>query len=166
MSNQNDPRGEYTRVCPYCGDSFIADHLSRYYCPEKKGKKNQCKNRQKRVMDKVRKSGGIIPVHKKNPLEVSFKDKVLPSNDIDKISKDAQINSNIRVLEKIIGDKSYVELTEIELLEKGFDKEFFDSYEDTLSKIRRFYIGIYVFHKMPNNNNIYITLKQNYHGTK
>ena len=85
MSNQNDPRGEYTRVCPYCGDSFIADHLSRFYCPEKNGIKNQCKHRQKRIMDKLRKEGGILPVHKKNPIEVVFKDKDLPSNDIDKI---------------------------------------------------------------------------------
>jgi len=166
MSNQNDPRGEYTRVCPYCGDSFIADHLSRFYCPEKNGIKNQCKHRQKRIMDKLRKEGGVFPVHKKNPIEVVFKDKDLPSNDIDKISKEAQINSNIKVLKELLGDKSHVQLTEIELLANGFDKEFFDSYEDTLSKIRRFYIGVYVFHKMPTNNNIYITLKQNYDGAK
>jgi len=166
MSNQNDPRGEYTRVCPYCGDSFIADHLTRKYCPEKNGKKNLCKNRQKRMMDKLRKHGGIQLSHKNYPIEVFYKEKDLPSNDIDKIVRDAQINSNIKVLKEILGDKSHVQLTEIELLANGFDKDFFESYEDTLSKIRRFYIGVYVFHKMPNNNNIYITLKQNYHGAK
>ena len=166
MSNQIDPRGEYTRVCPYCKESFIADHLSRFYCPEKDGKKNQCKNRQKRVMDKVRKSGGIIPEHKKSPLEVSFQEKVLPSNDIDKIARDAQINSNIKVLKELLGDKSHVQFTDVELLEKGFDKEFFESSEVTDKNIRLFYIGYYIYFRNPNNNKIYITLKQSIHGAK
>ena len=166
MSNQIDPRGEYTRVCPYCGDSFIADHLSRFYCPEKNGIKNQCKHRQKRIMDKLRKEGGILPVHKKNPIEVVFKDKDLPSNDIDKISKEAQINSNIKVLKELLGDKSYVELTDSELLEKGFDKQFFESTEVSPEGPSVFFIGVYLYFKDPDNNKIYITFKNSFYGAK
>lgn len=117
-------------------------------------------------MDKVRKSGGIIPEHKKSPLEVSFQEKVLPSNDIDKIARDAQINSNIKVLKELLGDKSHVQFTDVELLEKGFDKEFFESSEVTDKNIRLFYIGYYIYFKNPNNNKIYITLKQSIHGAK
>ena len=43
-----DPENEYYRSCPYCGTKFMADHMLQIYCPEKYGKKNYCKNRQKR----------------------------------------------------------------------------------------------------------------------
>jgi len=164
MSNQIDPRGEYTRVCPYCKESFIADHLSRFYCPEKNGIQNQCKHRQKRIMDKIRKEGGVVPVHKSNPIEVVFKDRDLRVIDVDRISKEAQLYSNIKVLKELLGDKTSIEISPLNLLENGFDKEFFEGVEDTPIGIKVFKIGVYVFHKIPNNNNIYITLKQNYNG--
>ena len=166
MSNQNDPRGEYTRVCPYFGDSFIADHLTRKYCPEKNGKKNLCKNRQKRMMDKLRKHGGIQLSHKNYPIEVFYKEKDLPSNDIDKIVRDAQINSNIKVLKEILGDKSHVQLTEIELLENGFDKEFFENSEVSPEGPSIFFIGAYLYFRNPDNNKIYITFKNSFYGAK
>ena len=43
-----DPLGEYFRLCPYCKDAFIANHLSRKFCPEKNGVADYCKNRFKR----------------------------------------------------------------------------------------------------------------------
>jgi hypothetical protein len=45
-----DPRGEYVRICPYCEEEFIANHMLREYCPEKNGKKDYCKNRYKRIL--------------------------------------------------------------------------------------------------------------------
>ena len=105
-------------------------------------------------------------MHKKNPIDVVFKDKVLPSNDIDKISKEAQINSNIKVLKELLGDKSYVELTDSELLEKGFDKQFFESTEVSPEGPSVFFIGVYLYFKDPDNNKIYITFKNSFYGAK
>jgi hypothetical protein len=42
-----DPHGEYLRVCLYCHESFIAKHMNRFYCSEKNGIKNFCRNRYK-----------------------------------------------------------------------------------------------------------------------
>ena len=54
-----DPRGEYLRECPYCGDEFISGHMNREYCPEKNGIKDWCKNRYKRIA-KLEKQNEII----------------------------------------------------------------------------------------------------------
>ena len=162
MTNNIDPRGEYTRLCPYCRESFVADHLSRFYCPDKNGRKNFCKNRQKRINDNLRKSGNVLIEHRKNPMQVFIEEPLLNEKDIDQIIINTQKDKNISILSEFLGDEKFIEVTERELLEKGFDSKLFDSYKDTKSGIKIYSVGKYVYHKTPENNKQYITLKQNY----
>jgi hypothetical protein len=41
---------EYYRICPYCGEEFIASHLLRVFCPKKYGKKDFCKSHFKAML--------------------------------------------------------------------------------------------------------------------
>ena len=141
MTNNIDPRGEYTRVCPYCRESFVADHLSRFYCPDKNGRKNFCKNRQKRINDNIRKTGSVFIAHKKNPIQVFIQEPKKNEKDIDQLVINAQKSKNSSILTEFLGDKKFIEVTERELLEKGFDSKLFDSYEDTKSGIKIYSVG-------------------------
>lgn len=165
MTNNIDPRGEYTRLCPYCRESFVADHLSRFYCPDKNGRKNFCKNRQKRINDNLRKSGGVLIAHENNPIKVFIEEPEIKERNIDHLILNAQKSKNTSILTEFIGDKKSTEVSESELLKKGFNYKLFDSFNETPSGIIIFFIGKYAYHKNPKNNNEYITLKQFYHGT-
>lgn len=165
MTNKFDPRGEYTKVCPYCRESFIVYHLNRDYCPTKYGRNNFCKNRQKRIMDNIRKSGGVIIENEKNPIKVFIEEPLIDNYNIDQIIKDSQKSKNCCVLGDFLGDKKFIEVTERELLEKGFDSKFFDSSQETKSGIKIYFIGKYWFNKNILNGMIYITLKEYYYGT-
>jgi hypothetical protein len=48
--NFQDPRGEYSRVCPYCLQTFIATHMNRFYCPEKMAQKISAKTDRKDLL--------------------------------------------------------------------------------------------------------------------
>ena len=97
-----DPRGEYQRVCPYCGESFIAHHMLQIYCPEKNGHPNYCKNRQKRIHDNEQKvemeralkdmTIVLVPTH---ALENNLKNEVFAIED-----KHAK---NFTILESLLG---------------------------------------------------------------
>ena len=162
MTNNIDPRGEYTRVCPYCRESFVAYHLSRFYCPDKNGRKNFCKNRQKRINDNLRKSGSVLIEHRKNPMQVFIQEPKKNEKDIDQLVINAQKSKNSSILTEFLGDKEYTEVSKNELLEKGFDYKLFDSFNETSSGIKIYFIGKYAYHKSPKNNNEYITLKHYY----
>ena len=165
MTNNFDPRGEYTRVCPYCRESFVADHLNRFYCPDKNGRKNFCKNRQKRINDNLRKSGSVLIAHENNPIKVFIEEPEIKERNIDQLIISAQKSKNISILSEFLGDKQFTEVTKEELLKKGFESKLFDSFKETPYGIRIYFIGIYAYHKNPKNNNEYITLKQYYNGT-
>ena len=165
MTNNIDPRGEYTRVCPYCRESFVADHLSRFYCPDKNGRKNFCKNRQKRINDKLRKSGSVLVAHENNPIKVFIEEPQIKERNVDQLIINAQKSKNCSILTEFLGGKEYTEVSKNELLEKGFDYKLFDSFNETSSGIKIYFISKYAYHKSPKNNNEYITLKHYYHGT-
>ena len=115
-------------------------------------------------MDDIRKSGGITIENEKNPIKVFIEKPVIEKNNIDEIIKDSQKSKNCSVLGEFLGDKKIIEVTERELLEKGFDSKFFDSSEETKSGIKIYFIGKYWFNKNILNGKIYITLKQYYNG--
>ena len=48
------------RLCLYCSEIFDADHGLREYCPEKYGKKDYCKAKQKKMVDEKRLAERII----------------------------------------------------------------------------------------------------------
>ena len=42
------------QICRFCGDVFIANSPERMYCPEKYGKKNYCKQEQKKLVQEAK----------------------------------------------------------------------------------------------------------------
>ena len=127
MTNDFDTRGEFMKVYPYCRESFVAGHLSRFYCPDKNGRKKFCKNRQKRINDNLRKSGSVLIVNENNPIKVFIEEPEI---------KERNINQLIINTQK---SKKNTEVTEDKLLKKGFDLKLFDSFEETKSGVKMFY---------------------------
>jgi len=102
--NFQDPRGEYSRVCPYCLQTFIATHMNRFYCPEKNGTKNFCKNRQKRLVDELRKCGIELERPERPPLKLFIEPSLKNFRNIDEEIQDILLNRKIKILEKVLGE--------------------------------------------------------------
>ncbi len=120
-----DPRGEYQRVCPYCGESFTAHHMLQIYCPEKNGHLNYCKNRQKRINDRL----------KEEEIEAALKDMtiVLLSNDALEDGLNDEIISikekqakNTAIIGSFLGALESVEVEIDLMIEQGFDFDLYD----------------------------------------
>ena len=101
-SEFTDPRGEYKRVCPYCFEPFIADHMSRIYCESQNGKKDFCKNRYKRLVKELRECGIELDRPERPPVKFIFDKPAEGFINIDeKIKKDI-IHKNVKVFEKLL----------------------------------------------------------------
>ena len=103
--------------------------------------------------------------HENNPIKVFIEEPQIKERNVDQLIINAQKSKNTSILTEFLGDKKSTEVSENELLKKGFDYKLFDSFNETPSGIKIFFIGKYAYHKNPKNNNEYITLKQYYHGT-
>ena len=120
-----DPRGEYQRVCPYCGESFTAHHMHQIYCPEKNGHPNYCKNRQKRINDRL----------KEEEIDAVLKDMtvvLIPNNELEDVlvevafpTKNRQPN-NISIIESFLGALESVEVEIDLMIEQGFEFDLYD----------------------------------------
>jgi ABC-type nitrate/sulfonate/bicarbonate transport system substrate-binding protein len=159
-----DPRGEYTRSCPYCRESFLADHLSRRYCPSKHGKVNYCKNRHRRLVEAVRKGGGLVLEHPKSPVRVYVEAPAVLPNNIDTLAAQSQRAINCAVLSDVLTGKSYLEMTAEALAEQGFDTTCFDSVEQPKSGPDIFLLDRFVFVNRLENL-YYLTTKKALYGT-
>jgi len=124
--NFRDPRGEYMRVCPYCHESFIATHMNRFYCPEKNGIKNFCKNRHKRLVDELRKCGLEMERPERPPLKLLFEPSVKNFRNIDEAIQDTVLNRKIKILEKVLGGLESEIISWEELQKLGFTLDEFD----------------------------------------
>ena len=98
-------------------------------------------------------------------MKVFIEEPEIKERNIDQLIVNTQKRKNSSILTDFLGDKNYTEVSENELLKKGFDYKLFDSFNETSSGIKIFFIGKYAYHKSPKNNNEYITLKEYYHGT-
>jgi hypothetical protein len=151
MENQfiADPRGEYSRICPYCLEVFIANHLTRIYCPVKNGIKNFCKYRHKRLIQKLNENGAEI-VSKNNskaPLKIIIDKHPKINETIDQKIKTSIIDKNYRILKQLIGQKSVITIDCKIFITKGFETEFYDYSEKSTSENIVYVIGhlAYVF---------------------
>lgn len=75
------------RMCEYCSEIFIAHHGLQRYCPEKYGKKNDCKAEQKKMVEEKRLADRVIEL----------------SHSGMKVYPETQIDKNYQALSKIMG---------------------------------------------------------------
>ena len=151
MENQFilDPRGEYSRICPYCLEVFIANHLTRIYCPVKNGIKNFCKYRHKRLIQKLNENGAelVSKNNSKAPLKIIIDKHPKKNETIDQKIKLSIIDKNYTILKKLIGDNSVITIDSKIFIAKGFESEFYDYSEKSISENIVYVIGhlAYVF---------------------
>ena len=130
MSTENfqDPRGEYKRVCPYCHETFTVTHMNRFYCPEKNGKKDFCKNRFKRLVKEMKELGIEIDRPKRPPLKLLFEPSEKDFRNIDDGIKETLLNRKIKILEKILGSSDSKDIAWTELENLGFTVDSYDEF--------------------------------------
>ena len=75
------------RMCEYCSEIFIAHHGLQRYCPEKYGKKDDCKAEQKKMVKEQRLAERVIEL----------------SHTGMKVYPETQIDRNYQALSKIMG---------------------------------------------------------------
>lgn len=125
-----DPRGEYKRVCPYCLEPFIANHMSRFYCESKNGIKNYCKNRQKRLVKELKERGISIDRPKRPPMKLIFEQNDKSYKNVDLSIKNSYIKRNIKILNLILNDSISIVVKEEVLKNQGFIFEMHDKIID------------------------------------
>lgn len=128
MSMQfQDPRGEYSRQCPYCLEYITVDHLNRIFCPVKNGIKDFCKNRFKRLKNNLMKNGIVLDKPESRPLKIAITQyHRKKTKTIDDSINDSMITRNKKILESIIGQDEFTEIELNMLLLKGYDTDLYD----------------------------------------
>ena len=126
IENFQDPRGEYIRVCPYCYENFIATHMNRFYCPEKNGIKNFCKNRHKRLVKELKKCEIALERPERPPLKLSYNPSVKSFRNIDEAIQDTVLNRKINILEQVLNDSESRIISWDQLQRLGFTLDEFD----------------------------------------
>ncbi|MFN5879377.1 MAG: hypothetical protein ACK44B_10940 [Flavobacteriales bacterium] len=154
-----DPRGEYSKQCPYCLEYITVDHLNRDFCPEKNGIKDFCKNRYRRLKDNLKAIGVVIEKPASKPLKITIsRDKTHSNKTIDDSINDSIVERNKRILESLLGSEEYFQIELNELLHEGFEIDFYDSVQDTSSGYQVHKIGLFALVFL-DNDLVYITFK-------
>ncbi|MBU3661527.1 MAG: hypothetical protein FGM14_16815 [Flavobacteriales bacterium] len=122
MQSKNflDPRGEYKRICPYCKEAFTADHMNRFYCPEKNGIQNFCKHRFKRLINELRENGIEIERPERPPLKLLFEPENKDFRNIDDEILKTILNRKIQILNDVLGENDSKTINWDELQKRGF----------------------------------------------
>jgi len=99
------------RMCEYCSEIFIAHHGLQRYCPEKYGKKDDCKAEQKKMVKEQRLAERVIEL----------------SHSGMKVYPETQIDKNYQALSKIMGS-DLEKMVECTLLDDfGYEISHFNS---------------------------------------
>lgn len=122
-SEYEDPRGEYLRICPYCDDEFVADHMNREFCPEKNGIKNWCKNRFKRISKELNIDNDVVAILNDSEIAINQSSSI---NEESATKKSDYLVSNISIIEGVIKNEPYLKLHKYYLKNLGF---IYESYE-------------------------------------
>lgn len=103
-----DKTSEYYRICPYCKEEFMADHMSREYCNDQCG--DNFNNRKKRLAKRI--NG-----------EIDLKSPTITHSTI---GFEEKIQSNINILNHFNIDKENgIDLPLETLDELGYDTNYF-----------------------------------------
>ncbi len=118
-----DPRGEYIRTCPYCGDKFTAQHMNREFCPEKNGMIDYCKNRYKRHarLEKVEQ----YSIEIEEQPDIPFPPEEVKAEPIEANVVSPQM-SNISLMAATLGNNQTIKLPKYYLKNKGVVYEAYD----------------------------------------
>ena len=128
-TNNLDKTSEYYRICPYCREEFMADHMSRDFCDEDCG--NKFNNRKKRLnrtrMNKV--SQEIVSLENNSiNSERNFGD---------------HVSRNIYILHQLSIDPDFGSTLSYEYLESiGFDFNYFNNRIPVNPNLNKFKIEI------------------------
>lgn len=139
---------EYKRTCPYCKEQFTADHLSRVYCPSKLGRKNYCKNRQKRIFDNLRKDGLEVHFTQKPPLKILIEDQREKPNNLDEQIRQLRIQRNIFILDELTLNKEFSSRIPLKkIVDENYDFKVYETSIDKGSGGYEFHLGKYILVK-------------------
>ena len=113
-TNTLDKTSEYYRICPYCKEEFMADHMSREYCNDDCG--NNFNNRIKRLNKR-----------KLNLRSPNIDESIKRSNNTDRSFED-QLNRNICILHELSIDPELGAFISYEYLDTiGLDINYFSN---------------------------------------
>jgi ribosomal protein S27AE len=113
-TNTLDKTSEYYRICPYCREEFMADHMSREYCNDDCG--NNFNNRIKRLNKR-----------KLNLRSPNIDESIKRSNNTDRSFED-QLNRNICILYELSIDPELGAFISYEYLDTiGLDINYFSN---------------------------------------
>ena len=99
------------RICAYCEDYFFAHHGLQRYCQEKFGKKNFCKNQQKKLVNEKRLADQVTELAKSGM----------------KVNAETPVEKNKQALKMIMGT-DWEKTVDSNLLDSvGYDITQFDS---------------------------------------
>jgi hypothetical protein len=99
------------RMCEFCGDVFYAHHGLQRYCPIKFGRKDYCKQEQKKLVSEKKLADKVTELSKTGMI----------------VYPDSQINKNIEILKTIMGNCIVRHVTCIELDQLGFEISVYES---------------------------------------
>lgn len=94
------------KTCEFCGDEFESHHGLQRYCPEKYGRRNYCKNEQKK----------LVSEHK---LAELVQEVATAYNQIE--NPQNQLEKNIKILEELSGMDNSGIIYSKQLDRRGFD---------------------------------------------
>lgn len=153
MSMQfQDPRGEYSKQCPYCLEYITVNHLNRIFCTEKNGIKDFCKNRFKRLKNNLMKNGIVLDKPESIPLKIAItEDHRKKTKTIDDSINDSILNRNKKILESLLGFNETLEIGLNELKRKGYEIDFFDESIDNPAKVPVHKVGRFAVVYLENN---------------
>ena len=127
-TNNLDKTSEYYRICPYCREEFMADHMSRDFCDEDCG--NKFNNRKKRLDRRKNKANHEIGSQENNHVNNG-------SNFGDHVSR------NIYILHQLSIDPDFGSTLSYEYLESiGFDFNYFNNRIPVKPNLNKFKIEI------------------------
>lgn len=118
-----DPIGEYIRDCPYCLDTFIAQHMNRKFCPEKNGMIDYCKNRYKRQARLEMLEQSYIDIEEPPDIPIQFEE--VPAEPKEVTVSSSQI-TNISLMAATLGNRNTLILPKYYLKDKGAIYEAYD----------------------------------------
>jgi hypothetical protein len=137
-----DPRGEYSRQCPYCLENITVNHLNRWYCPEKNGKKDFCKNRFKRLKNNLISNGVEVNKPELKPLKIDIsRDPSERKKTIDDSIHDSLMRRNKKILRSLLGSNETLEISLDDLKREGYEIEVFEESIDNVAEALLYKVG-------------------------
>ena len=148
-----DPREEYSRQCPYCLEFITVSHLNRDYCPKKNGIVDFCKNRYKRLKEKLQSTGVVIQKPDRSPIKIDIGDpKLKRSESIDETIRMSLLNRNQTILQSLMEGNDKIEIPKDSIAQLGYSFEVYDAKLENEANLNLFKIGKFALLPIDDNH--------------